>query len=98
MREFISDDRVAAFVSQRTGISLAKGQYTQLGVLENDKLTAGIVFNHYTGCDITVTVAADHPRTFTKTFLTRVGHYLFHELNCVRISVLTEQPNVVALA
>lgn len=98
MREFISDDRVAAFVAERTGLTLAPDQYTQLGILQDGQVTAGCVFNHYSGHDIAVTVAATHPRAFTKTFLTRLGLYVWSELNCARITILTEQPRIVELA
>lgn len=98
MREFVSDDRVSAYVCQRTGIRLAPGQYTQLGIIQEGEVTAGIVFSHYSGSDISLTVAAARRGAFTKTFLVRVGVYLWDELGCSRITFLTEQPRVVELA
>lgn len=97
MREFVSDQRVADYVVTRTGLVLG-GEHTQLGVVQDGIVTAGILFCHYTGTDVAVTVAAAHPRAFTKVFLRRVGLYLWEELNCARVTILTNQPRVVEIA
>lgn len=96
MRQFISDDRVSAYVVSRTGIALGQG-YTQLGVLQDGKVTAGVVFTHYTGYDVAVTVAGS-PGAFTKEFLRRVWVYIWCELGCVRVTIMTEQPKVIRIA
>lgn len=96
MREFVSDQRVADYVCQKTGIALGQS-HTQLGVVRNGRVVAGFLFSHYTGHDISVTMAAA-PGTLTKTFLVRVGVYIWSELHCARVTILTEQPAVVDLA
>lgn len=95
-REFISDDRVSAFVCAKTGVN--PGPHAALGIFQDGRVTVGFLFNHYSGRDVSLTLAIAHPRALTKTFLTRCGHYAFHELNCARITMLTEQPAVVRIA
>lgn len=97
MREFISDSRVSAFVAVRTGVTFQQ-EHTALGIVQDGQVAAGVVFNHFTGTDIAVTVAASHPKAFTKEFLVRVGVYLWDELRVARITILTEQPAVVEIA
>ena len=65
-----------------------------LGIIRDGQVTAGIVFNHYTGHDVHITAAAS-PGAFTKVFLIRCGHYIFSELGCSRFSITTEQPAVL---
>lgn len=98
MREFASDDRIAAYVSRRTGITLAPGQWTALGILQDGIVQGGAVFTHFTGHDISVTMAAEHPRVFTKEFLSLLGLYVYDQLGCSRVSITTEQPRVAKIA
>jgi hypothetical protein len=96
IREFVSDQRVTDYVSKRTGTDFTGSTHTQLGIVRDSIVTAGVVFNHFTGHDIHVTAAAEKG-ALTKVFLTRLGVYVFEELRCSRVSFTTEQPSVVKI-
>lgn len=96
MREFVSDQRIADYVCERTGV--VPGQsYAALGVILDGAILGGILFTRYTRTDIEITVAGE-ARAFTPIFLNRVALYVFDELGCLRVSITTEKPEVINLA
>lgn len=97
MREFVSDQRIADYVSEQTGISLEGSAYTTLGVVLHGKVIGGVLFNHFTGPDVHMTVVGE-PKAFTPIFYERVRTYVFDELGCARISITTQQAKVAELA
>jgi len=90
----VDDERVARFVGDRVD-SVIVPPYTLMGIEKDGEIIAGVVFNHFTGCDLHVTIAGTG---WTKGFLADVGQYVFGQLNCIRITVVTEQPKVVRIA
>lgn len=90
----VTDERVARFVGERCG-RIIYPPFTVMGIERNGSITAGVVFNAYTGNDIEVTVAGG---PFTRTFISAVGRYVFEKIGCLRISITTEQPNVIEIA
>jgi RimJ/RimL family protein N-acetyltransferase len=94
LRIFVSDQRIADYVCARTGIVLS-GSYSTLGIISDDEVVGGIVFNCFTGKDIHVTLAG---KVFSRAFLRRAAVYVFDELGCFRASMTTEQPKVVEIA
>jgi hypothetical protein len=90
----VTDERVARFVGERCGTIICP-PFTAMGIERNGHITAGVVFNNYTGHDVEVTVAGER---FTRGFIAAVGKYVFETIGCLRISITTEQPKVVELA
>lgn len=90
----VTDDRVARLVSKLVQKELV-APFTAMGVEKDGAVTGGVVFNVFEGADLHVTVAG---RGFTKAFLADVGDYVFQQLGCERMTVLTEQSRIVRIA
>ena len=89
----VTDERVARFVGERTG-TIIFPPFTCIGIDRDGEVIGGAVFNCFEGFDIQATVVG---RGFTKGCLADVGHYVFDQLGCERISAKTEQAVVVRL-
>lgn len=92
----ITDERVARYVGERCS-TVIYPPYTAMGLEKDGRIVAGVVFNCFTGHDIAVTVAGEQG-AFTRSFIRAVGQYVFAQIGCLRMSITTEQPNVVELA
>lgn len=90
----VTDERVPAFVSALVGKSFVP-PFTAMGIERDGEVIGGIVFNVFEGADLHVTVAG---RGFNRGFLADVGAYVFQQLGCERMTVLTEQPRIVRIA
>lgn len=90
----VSDERVARFVGECVGRSIVP-PFTSVGIEKDGEIIAGVVFNHFTGPDVHVTITG---HGWTKGFLADVGDYVFKKLGCLRITVVTEQPKVIRIA
>lgn len=92
--QIVTDDRVALFVAQRTNTRIIP-PFTAMGLDKDGEVIGGVIFNHFTGHDVHITVAGTG---WSRGFLAEVGHYVFDTLRCLRMTVVTEQPRVVRLA
>jgi RimJ/RimL family protein N-acetyltransferase len=90
----VTDDRVALFVAERCHVAIVP-PFTCMGLERNGEVVAGVVFNCFTWADIQVTVAG---HGFTRAFIRAVGRYVFEQLGCLRMSIVTEQPDVMDYA
>lgn len=78
----------------RCGIPIVP-PFTVMGIERDGEIVGGVVFNNYTRHDVHMTVAGFG---WSRGFVREVGRYVFGRLGCRRITVITEQPKVVALA
>ncbi len=90
------DKRVCAWVAERvseTEFISARG----LGLEQDGELIAGVVYENYTGKNITMHVAAvPGKRWLNKDFLYRSFAYPFLQLNCNRVTGLVKADNLEA--
>lgn len=68
-----------------------------MGIEQDGVVRAGMVFVNWTGADIHMS-AAGEPGAWSRTYLREVGRYVYGQLGCLRMTILTEQPAVVRLA
>jgi hypothetical protein len=90
----VTDERVAKFVGERCE-TIIYPPFTAMGIEKDGQITAGVIFNCYTGNDIAVTVAGG---PFNRAFIAAVGKYVFEQIGCLRMSITTEQPKVIEIA
>lgn len=90
----VTDERVARYVGERCS-TIIYPPFTAMGIERRGEITAGVIFNCYTGNDIAVTVAGG---PFNKGFIAAVGRYVFETAHCLRMSITTENPKVIEIA
>jgi RimJ/RimL family protein N-acetyltransferase len=90
----ITDERAARFVSDTLGFGLC-APWTCMGIERNGEVVAGVVFNNFEGRSVHMSAAG---AGWTRVFLEAIGQYAFEQLGCARITAITGQPDVAALA
>lgn len=90
----VAGEHVARFVSERLGFGLCP-PYTTIGIERGGVIVAGCIFHCFEGVNVHVTVAG---KGWTRAFLRAVGEYVYGQLGCHRMTFVTENPTVAALA
>ncbi|MCZ0734413.1 GNAT family N-acetyltransferase [Phreatobacter sp. AB_2022a] len=80
------------WVAGRLGASFPKGA-AALVLARGGERVGGAVFCGFTGRDVEASVAATATLAWPRAFLARVGLYVFGELGCARMTVLTSTTN-----
>jgi len=80
------------WIAGRLGVSFPKGS-TALALASDGALVGGAVFCGFTGRDVEVSVAASRTLAWPRGFLARVGTYVFDELGCARMTLVTRATN-----
>ncbi len=90
------DEIVAAWVAKRLDIPTF-GPSTALGVVRQDRLIAGVVFNNYhqypSGATIEASIAAIDPHWATRAVLRNFFSYPFLQMNVGRLGVTCRKSN-----
>ncbi|UIJ43795.1 GNAT family N-acetyltransferase [Sphingomonas cannabina] len=90
----VEGEEVARFVSERLGFGLCP-PYAALGVVRDGEIAGGVVFNHFEGADVHVSVAGCG---WTRAFLRAVGTYVYDKLGCERMTAITADEVVATFA
>lgn len=91
-------ERIAEFVSRLTaGQHFPFENYSALGLVEDGELIAGVIYNHYSGTNICMHVAAVPGRRWlNKAFLFAAFDYPFNQLGVRRVTGLVPAKNAEA--
>lgn len=67
--------------------------YEAIGLEEDGEIVAAMVFNHWTGADIHVSVAARKGK-LSRPLVEAAGAYVFGQMQCERATLITESKRV----
>lgn len=81
----VSGEPVARFVSEKLGFGLCP-PYAALGIERDGEIIGGVLFNHFEGADVHVTLAG---KGWNRAFLREVGAYVYETLGCERMTAVT---------
>ncbi len=84
--------RIAEFVASRIGCGRKTDNFTAIGLADDDKLVAGVVYSDWNGRQITAGIAVDG-KSLTREFLWFMFFYPFKQLGVERITACVEQGN-----
>lgn len=90
----VTGEPVARFVSESLGFGLCP-PYTAMGIERGGEIAGGVLFNHFEGADVHVSLAGEG---WTPAFLRAVGTYVFDQLGCERMTAVTACEAVAGLA
>lgn len=88
------DATVGQWVCARAGGHYVEG--TAIGLAENGRLIAGVLFDQYNGASIAMHVAAEGKRWMTREYLWMCFHYPFEQLKVKKIIGLVGEANRAA--
>ncbi len=83
----------AEFVAARTGHTF-RTPHEAIGFARGGRIVAAIVFQHWSGSDVELTVAADE---LPRSLLRAAGAYAYGTLGCARVTFRTAVDNTAAI-
>lgn len=88
-------EMIANFVSEEFGAQNWE-DYSAIGMMKDDKLIAGVIYNHFSLPNICMHVASEGRHWLNREFLFAVFDYPFNQLGCGRITALVPRKNIIA--
>lgn len=75
---------IGRWVSEQAGSAWHPGGKEVLGLVRDDEVLAGIIFENYTGASIMLHIAVGNPHVPIKKLLVAAVRYVFWQLNCYK--------------
>lgn len=88
--------RIAEFVSDQIGYGRKTDNFTAIGLMEDEKIIAGVVYSDYNGSNITAAIAGVGKNWLTREFLWFMFYYPFCQAGAKRLTACVEQTNIVS--
>lgn len=85
LRDWVKEKLPVSNLNFQNGVSL--------GIGDDEKLLAAIVYTDYTGYSMQLSIAAESPRWCSRTALKAIFHYPFNDCNCVRVTACVAKKN-----
>lgn len=94
MKRIITDDpdRVAQYVGEKVSAS-GFANYTGIGLEQDGKLIAGVLFDYYNGASMNAHIAGEGKTWLNRRFLHFIFWYPFEQLKIKRLTVLIPRSN-----
>lgn len=93
--------RIAQWVVERIpDMVIEAGSFEAIGVSDDEgNIVAGVIYNNFTGCDISMHVAAEHGRLWAKPDVLRgLFAFPFNQLKCRRVTGFVDSTNLHTLS
>lgn len=87
---------IAEYVAEKIGTGRKTDNFSAIGLVDGDKLVAGVVYTDFNGSNITAGIAGDGKSWLTRDFLWFMFHYPFIQAGAKRITACVEQTNIVS--
>jgi len=92
------NSRVCHWVAQRTGGSYYEGSGQGIGLVRDDRLIAGVLYDDFTGQSVQMHVASDGSRRWMNREFLRISFdYPFNQLKVKKVIGLVDSTNQAAL-
>lgn len=86
-------DIVGNWVVERTGSALPRSGASAIGLIQNGKIAAGVLYEDFTQASIHATIAIDFGAVLTKDFVFAIFDYPFNQLGVEKILVYINSSN-----
>lgn len=100
MAELVYDqtERIGAWVAQQVGQGADWGSFYSLGVVDDDEVIAGVVFNNFNGANATCHIAIARYTRLTPAMIRAACDYAFNYAKLKRLTgmVPSNEPQILA--